>query len=93
MANEDKPKLDYSSGLKAMRTVASGNGTSNYGKTPSPGFVLVPCKNEQCTGAVESGLVFNVEEWIVEFISEDRECSYCHLKAIYSRDDVEFVLE
>jgi hypothetical protein len=91
MANEDKPKQDCSPSLKALATPGCNAEKSDYGKNPLPGSVIVPCKNEQCTGAVESGLVFNVEEWIDKFISMERECPFCHSTAIYSRDDVEVV--
>ena len=91
MTNEDKPKQDYSAGQNALATPGPDTEKSDYGKNPLPGSVIVPCKNEQCTGVVESGFVFNVEEWIAKFISKERECPICHSKAIYSRNDVEAV--
>jgi hypothetical protein len=90
MANEDEPKQDCSKGLDAGATSGPDQEKSNdYGKNPLLRSVIVPCKNERCAGAVESGFVFNVEEWIAIFISMERECPICHSKAIYSRGDVE----
>src|SRR5882762_9505951 len=37
---------------------------AEYGPTPLLGSVKVPCKNKNCTAAVESGFVWNMEEWI-----------------------------
>lgn len=52
---------------------------------------MVPCKNQNCSGAVESGFVYNIEEWVAGFIAEERECPECKSKAVYTRDDVEVV--
>ena len=57
-------------------------------ETPIPGGVVVPCKSQNCSGAVESGFVYNTAEWVEGFISKERECPVCKLKAVYSRDDV-----
>jgi len=86
MANEDKPKQDYSAGLKALETPATEK--TDYGKNPLPGSVKVPCKNKDCTAAIESGFVYNIAEWIEGFISKERTCPGCNSKAVYSRDDV-----
>jgi hypothetical protein len=92
MANEDKPKPDISEGVKALTTPTTkadnDSNLSEYGQSPAPGTVVVPCKTHNCSGAVESGFVYNVEEWIEGFISKERECPVCKSKAVYSRDDV-----
>jgi len=59
-----------------------------YGKHPLPGTVTVPCKNKNCSGAVESGFVYNVEDWIELFVAKEYVCPICKSKYSYSRDDV-----
>jgi hypothetical protein len=78
VASEDKPEQDETE-------------KSSYGENPLPGSVVVPCKKPDCLGTIESGFVFNTEEWIASFISKERECPVCKSKAVYSRDDVEVV--
>jgi hypothetical protein len=87
----DQPKQDRSAGLESSATPPGGIEKNEYGKTPLPGSIIVPCKNTECTAAVRSGFVFNTEEWIAGFLSKERECPACKSKAVYSRDDVEVV--
>jgi hypothetical protein len=88
MANEHKPKSDCSSGTEALRSAIPNAEKNEYGMNPSPGSIKVPCKNKDCTAAVESGFVYNMAEWIEEFVSNERTCPVCKAKAVYSRDDV-----
>lgn len=66
----------------------SDNAQSEYSQTPMTGSVKVPCKNKDCGGVVESGFVWNMEDWVNIFISEPRLCLYCKQKNQYSREDV-----
>jgi hypothetical protein len=92
MANDDKPKPDLEAGLKALTTPRTRaeqvTDSSDYGKTPMPGIVAVPCKNTKCTAAVESGFVWNMEEWIAGFLAKEYTCPACNSTARYSREDV-----
>jgi hypothetical protein len=78
----DKPNIER--GLEALSNVKP----PEYGKSPLPGFVVVPCKNENCSAAFESGFVFNAAEWVEQFVARERVCDHCHRKAMYSRADV-----
>jgi hypothetical protein len=61
---------------------------SQYSGTPMPGSVRIPCKKKDCAAAIESGFVFNVEEWITGFLSKEYTCPACNSTALYSREDV-----
>jgi hypothetical protein len=82
-------KEQFRKGISQQAEEAKNNTSSEYGKSPMPGSVVVACKNEECDNTIQSGFVFNVEEWIERFIAKERTCSVCNLKAKYSRDDVE----
>jgi hypothetical protein len=90
MKDEDKYKaIKMEAGLKALSSPPPETEKNSYSGNPLPGSVVVPCKNQNCRSAIESGIVYNTEEWIAGFIAEERECPDCKSKAVYSRDDVE----
>ena len=89
MKKEDKADLIMDAGLKALATpkttAQQKTDSSEHGKIPMPGSVVVPCKNKNCNAAIESGFVYNTEEWIEKFIAKERTCPACGSAAVYSR--------
>jgi hypothetical protein len=94
MANEDKPKQDYSAGQEALASsntkTESDNASSEYPKLLIPGNVLAPCKNKGCTSAIDFGFVADTATWIEKFKPRELICPNpkCKLKALYSPSDL-----
>jgi len=87
---KNKSRRDIEAGAEALKraTTNTENNLSEYSGSPMPGSVMVPCKTENCNAAIESGFVYNMEEWIQGFVEKPRTCPACNSTHVYSRADV-----
>ena len=87
MANSDNPKPDTSAGLKALK---SDSIPPEYPKSEIPGFVVAPCKNKDCTSAIDFGFVIDTVTWIENFKPTQLTCPnpICKLQAQYFSSDL-----
>ena len=92
MDDKAKNKARLEGGLKALGTQRDAHDSKpvEYSDTPMTGSIRVPCKNKECNAIVESGFVWNMEDWITIFTSKPHTCPVCQKTAEYSHDDVEY---
>jgi hypothetical protein len=92
MVDDDKAKPNISAGLNALKSphAQADDNASKYPQSPNPGNIVAPCKNKECTSAIDFGFVIDMATWIENFEPQELTCQNpnCKLKTLYFRRDL-----